>query len=504
MSTIRKQSIISSVVVYAGFALGIFNMYLFTRQGGFTKEQFGLTGGFIAVANIMFSVASFATPSYVAKFFPYYKAHAPGKNDMLTWALLVPVFGFLVVTLLCIAFKGIVIDKIFSNSPQLPYYFYWIFPFGLGYTLFMVLEAYAWQQRKAVFSNFMKEVGFRLFVTVLILLTTAGVIRSFDGFIKIYAFAYLFIVLIVIFHFSRQGRFTLSFSVSRVTRKFFKKILTLISYVWGGSLIYNLANVFDTIVIAAVLPNGLAAAAIFTFAQNMSSLIQAPQRAVISSSMGPLSQAWKDKDLSKINRIYHRSSINQLLFSCAMFSLIWLNFTDGIHTFQLQGDYEGAKMVFLFLGLTRIIDMGTGVNAQIIGTSTLWKFEFISGMVLLALSLGLNYQLTRHYGIFGPAVSNLIAFTIYNAIRCWFLWKKFRMQPFTAGTLYTILVTAGCFAACWYLFHDKQGILWIVIRSALFTVLFVGCTLLLKLSPDVLPVWLTVRKRLGLGNGSRS
>ncbi len=35
MSQIRKQSIISSVVVYIGFALGFFNIYLFTRSGGF-------------------------------------------------------------------------------------------------------------------------------------------------------------------------------------------------------------------------------------------------------------------------------------------------------------------------------------------------------------------------------------------------------------------------------------------------------------------------------------
>ena len=29
------------------------------------------------------------------------------------------------------------------------------------------------------------------------------------------------------------------------------------------------------------------------------------------------------------------------------------------------------------LGITMIIDMGTGVNAQIIATSTYWKFELI-------------------------------------------------------------------------------------------------------------------------------
>ena len=95
MSNIRRQSIISSLVVYFGFALGLLNTYFFTRQGGFTKEQYGLTNTFIAFANIMFSVASLGMPAYISKFFPYYKAHLSNeKNDQLGWALLIPCIGF--------------------------------------------------------------------------------------------------------------------------------------------------------------------------------------------------------------------------------------------------------------------------------------------------------------------------------------------------------------------------------------------------------------------------
>src|ERR1051325_384500 len=98
MSNIRKQSIIASFVVYIGFALGFFNTYLFTRQGGFTKEQFGLPAIFVAVAQLMFSVANAGMVAFITKFFPYYKAHLPKKeNDQLTIALLVPLGGFLLV-----------------------------------------------------------------------------------------------------------------------------------------------------------------------------------------------------------------------------------------------------------------------------------------------------------------------------------------------------------------------------------------------------------------------
>lgn len=498
MSTIRKQSIISSVVVYIGFALGFLNTYLFTRQGGLTKEQFGLTNTFIAIANIMFSVASLGMPAYVSKFFPYYKSHLPNKkNDQLTWALLFSSIGFLFVVLIGTAFKHILIDKIFANSPELPKYFYWTFIFGFGYNIYMVMEAYCWQQRQAVLSNFLKEVLFRLFVTVLIVLTTLQIVKSFDVFIGIYSFTYPAIVIVLFIFFIKRKELHFTFSVSNVTKRFRRKIIQLVSYVWGGSLVFNVAGVFDTIVIAAVMPNGMAFAGIYALAQNISSLMQAPQRAIVSSAIGPLSQAWKEKNYGKINRIYHRSSINQLIFSCAMFCLIWLNFDDGISTFHLQKDYSMAKWVFFYIGLAKIVDMGTGLNSQIIGTSTFWRFEFTSGVILLAITLPLNYELTRLYGVIGPAYSNLVSFTIYNLIRYIFLLRKFKMQPFTQKSVYTLLLAAVCYFVSYYLFRNGAGFLWIVLRSGVFTILFASGMFLLKLTPDAIPVLQTVKKRLG-------
>jgi len=205
MSTIRRQSIISSIIVYFGFALGFLNTYLFTRKGGFTKEEFGITQTFIAIAFIMFSVASLGMPAYIGKFFPYYRSHLPNKkNEQLTIALVTTCFGFLIVTLIGLASKHILIDKVFQNSPELPKYFYWTFIFGFGFTIYMIMEAYAWQQRKAVLSNFMKEVVFRLFTTALIVLTTLQVIKSFDVFIGIYSFTYLAIAIVLLFFFFKR------------------------------------------------------------------------------------------------------------------------------------------------------------------------------------------------------------------------------------------------------------------------------------------------------------
>src|SRR5215210_8332622 len=115
MSIIRRQSIVSSFVVYLGFAFGFFNTYLLTRQGGFRKEEYGLIAVFIAIAQLMFSLANVGMPAFLTKFFPYYKAHLPEKkSDQLTIALLLTCTGFFIVAVLGLIFKNIVANKMFS------------------------------------------------------------------------------------------------------------------------------------------------------------------------------------------------------------------------------------------------------------------------------------------------------------------------------------------------------------------------------------------------------
>ncbi|MES2849483.1 MAG: lipopolysaccharide biosynthesis protein, partial [Bacteroidota bacterium] len=264
MSQIRRQSIISSAMVYAGFALGFLNTYLFTKEGGFTKEQYGLTGIFIAIAALMFSFANLAMPTFIHKFYPYYNENLDKKrNDILSLALMVSLVGFSFVALGGFYFRDAVIRK-FGYSPELIQYYYWIFPLGLGLTLYSILESYAWQLKKSVLTNFLREIQFRLFTTILIVLIFARVLSSFDLFIKLYSFTYLAIAIMLLVYLLAKGYIHLTFTTSIVTKKFFKKILVFVSFVYGGALVYNISLVFDSLVLASVHIEGLGAVAVYS------------------------------------------------------------------------------------------------------------------------------------------------------------------------------------------------------------------------------------------------
>ena len=120
--SIRRQSIISSFFVYIGFALGLFNTYLYTK--GFSTEEYGLVQAFQAVATLMFSFSNIGITYYIYKFYPYYNDNLPpNKNDMITLALVTSMAAFMFVVISGIVFKDFVVRKYSANSPEVVYYY---------------------------------------------------------------------------------------------------------------------------------------------------------------------------------------------------------------------------------------------------------------------------------------------------------------------------------------------------------------------------------------------
>jgi len=499
MSNIRKQSIISSGVVYIGFAVGLLNVYFFTKQDLFLSSQYGLTTIFVAIATLMMAFSTLAMPIYIFKFYPYYKDNLPpSKNDMLSIALVVNTIGFILVVVAGLVFRHLVIRKFGANSPELVRYYAWIFPMGFGLAVFTILEAYTWSLKKPVLTSFLKEVQWRLLTTVLIVLFYFGLIPDFDLFIKLYAFTYPGIALTLLLYLLFTKNLHLSFQISKVTRRYAKKILTLCLFVYSGTLIFYLSQVFDSLVIASVLEDGTAKAGIFGLATILTSVIQAPQRAVIATTIPHLSRAWKERNMELLQKIYERSSINLLIFATGIFLLILLNYKESILTFRINEEYLLGFNAFIFLGLTRVVDLGTGINTEIIGTSNYWRFQLISGVILLLLMLPLTLILARKYDILGPAIAQFVSISIYNAIRIIFLWKKFRLFPFTIHSLYALLLGVVSFILCYYLFRSIHGFAGLICRSLAFIILYAGSVIYFKLSPDIMPVVETLRKRLGI------
>ena len=484
MSGIRKQTIQSSLIVYVGFLVGAFNMYFYTKSGSFTPDQFGLTRLFFDFAQNIFAFASLGTVPVLYKFYPYFKDNLPDKkNDLLTWILLISLLGFIIITLMGIVFEPLVVRKFAENSKLFLAFYYWVYPFSLGFLVFSVLESYSWALQRSVVTNALKETGLRLLTTLLILFYYFKLI-NYNQFVTLFSFLYIAIAIMLVIYLWRTNQLHITFSISRVTKKFMKKMLGLQFFVFGGVVLNAVAITISGILIAVKM--GLGETAVFTLAGYVASLIEIPQRSITSISTGVLSRAWKDKDFNIINRVYHRSSINMLLFAFLIFGNVWLNIAQGITLLNIQNEYLAGLSVVFVLGIAKIIDAGTGVNSVIIATSTFWKFEFYTNIILLGLRIPAAYILIQRYGILGPAYAELLSQVVYNFIRYEFLRRKFNMQPFNIETLYTIILGIAAIAAIYFCFSGIDGWLGIILRAISFSGILVAGTFILKLTPDAL------------------
>jgi O-antigen/teichoic acid export membrane protein len=496
MGQIRKQTILSSIVIYTGFLVGFLNTYLYVKNGTFTTEQYGLTRLITDLGITFCSFAALGVTSYIYKFYPYYKQNLPDKeNDQAAISLVIVTVGFILVALAAYYFKPLFIRKFSERSKLFIDYYYWILPFTFGILYFSMLETFAWFVQKSILTNFLKEAGLRVLQLALILLYLFKAI-NFDAFIKLFSCLYIILFLVLIFNLYNSGNIHFNFKISVVTSKFFKKIALFVSFIYASLVINTVAQYIDAIVIASVSKGGLADVGVYTLAAFIATTIIVPQRSIISATVPVLSASWRSKNLTEISRIYSRTSINLLLIALFIFFMIWLNIQDLFKVLNINKDFEAGRTVILLLGIKAIVDAGTGVNAQIIATSNFWRFEVLTGILLFSLCIPLNYILVKKMGINGSALSDLIAYSIYNAVRLFFIWKKFKLQPFTSKTLISIILVMIIYYLCYYLLRDYHNWTGIIIRSVLFTALFTVAAFVFKLTPDLMQLFDLVKSKL--------
>lgn len=498
MSEIRKKGLITTSWIYIGFIIGAFNTFLFARKGFFTPEEYGLSRTLLDIGFLLSSVSSFGSLWLVIKFHPYYEKRLTNKqNDLFSISFFVTLVGFFVIACLTYFMQPLILRKFGVNSSMLVAYFYWTLVFAFGMVFFSLFEYTAWNYGKQVATNVLREIILRLFVTALILLKLFHFI-SLHQFFILFCFQFVFIAGILVFQLVKEGRIHLTLQISNVSRKFKKQIKAFMFYGIAGSVTGALRVAIDSIVLAGM--QGLSAAGIFTLANFAASLLQAPLRSLISITIPLLAKAWKDKNLAEIDRIYKRSAINLLIFSLFIFGCIWLSFEPAIVFLHLDEKYLQGKNVLLILGIMNIIDMGTGVNGQIIGTSTSWRFEFYTNLLLGVMITLLSYTITKYTGagITGPAFAQLIGVTVYNAIRVIFLKRKFNLMPFTNKTGIAILLFIVCVVPGMLLQSLYPGLLSGILGVLFFLIAMPFGIICFHLSPDVLPIVYTLLKRVGI------
>src|SRR5687767_8916505 len=114
---IRKQAIISSILVYIGFFIGAINTYFFVKNGSFTPAEYGLTRLFFDVAQNFYAFGALGMIPVIYKFYPYYNDNLKKKdNDLLSWAMLTALIGAVLLLIVGFLLEPLIIRKFSARS----------------------------------------------------------------------------------------------------------------------------------------------------------------------------------------------------------------------------------------------------------------------------------------------------------------------------------------------------------------------------------------------------
>ncbi len=482
MSVIQKQSIQSSIVIMIGFAIGAVNIILLAPKV-LTAEQLGLTRIITDAGITLASLCTLGSIPVINKFSPFYKSYlTPKQNDLPFITLVLCLTGFIIICGSGYALKDIIVRKFSERSPLFVKYSYLVYPFGLFMLLFLWLESFSWSFRKGVISNGLKETVARVIFTFLLLFLSLH-ITTIHWFFTIFSLSYVIPVCILFYILRRTKNFQFNPIISPLTQRMKGRMINFGLYIFGAQFLNLLSRTVDTFILSSKSARGLSDAAVFTIATYVVTLMEIPQRSITSISVPVLAESWKNKDLRHIKSVYRKSVSNLLIIGLVMFSIIWLN-THNLGKY-LGKDFSGIEKLVLLMGIGKLIDLGTGANAQIIATSSYWKVDFTTNVLYTILALPLNYILISNYGLIGAAYSTLISLTFYNAMRFGFLWYKFKMQPYSGQNLLVIAIAIICTVIVYNIPKHSSPVLDTIIRTIAFVILFTPAIYFSNISEEI-------------------
>jgi O-antigen/teichoic acid export membrane protein len=482
MNLLQKQGFYNSLILYAGTALGFFNLVILFQRV-LTIEEIGFFSLMNAICFLYAQISAVGISNIILKYFPYYRTDDKKHGGFVTFVIVWCGVTFILFTLLFVIFQNPIIDyyRGQKGSSLLVKYFYLLIPLALLTMVFTVIESMAITFFKNVLSSFLREVVLRVFTLVSIVLIALSII-NYHGFLTIYLLANVVIIIVLWYSLYRSKDFKLtaiSKGISSQKKEFIRYgIFTLLSGT-SFALIQNLDNIM-----LLTITRDLKVVGIYSTFFAIALVISLPAKALSRTSVQIIAQAWAANDLPKIDKIYYKTSVMQMLIGCLLFIGLISNKTF-IITLLHKPEYAGYFDVFIVVGLGFLTDITGGVNGYIINLSKHYKLTtyFIVASVIVCGAA--NWLLIPKIGMMGAAVAYLLTMFMLNFIYWLYVKVKFGLQPFGRAHLFIVLIAITALLPGLYIPVFDNFWVDMVVRSGAVVLIYVPLIYFFKVSEDI-------------------
>ena len=175
--------------------------------------------------------------------------------------------------------------------------------------------------------------------------------------------------------------------------------------------------------------------------------------------------------------------MNLLIVSGLIFLLIVTN----VHElYELVPDeYQISFSIVILISCVKLYDSLLGNNNSIMFNSDYYRLVLAVGVFLAVMAFLLNIWLIPIFGLFGAALATFLAFALYNTAKLLLVFQKFKIQPITVETFYSLGLILGFTLLFYFWDFQLHPLINIVLKSLLIIGDYMLCIFFLKLSPDI-------------------
>jgi O-antigen/teichoic acid export membrane protein len=435
----------------------------------------------LSLGMILSQFSQLGLGAVIIKFLPYFKYEKQSFRAFQRHVAKILSTGIIIVSLLLYLFDDYIIRLYTENADLLTEYFYLLFPLMMFMAMYEVVDAYMRAYFKTVFSTFIRDVLIRLITAVLIFMYYLRWF-SFSMFVYLFSGIYLIAFLILLTRFlliKKNFKESLQ-SYTQIPKRMISYMHRYGIYAVLTSASGMLINNIDVIMLGFLA--GLEEVAVYSVAFYISVAIQIPQRSLARIITPVLSVSWKQRDFANIFSLYQKSSAVLFFTGTFIFSIIWVNIDDLFAIMPKAAIYQKGKWVMFLVGISKLIDMITGINTDIIAVSRYYSFNFYSLLFLVFVAVISNFIFIPVYGVNGAAIATLISVALFNFIKLIFIQYKMKMQPFTKQTLIILVLFILCNLIIGNIHFVKDSfILSMLIKTLLVITVFVCIAYLIDL-----------------------
>lgn len=464
MGIVARQGIQYSVIGYLGFLLGTFSViFIFPND----MEFYGKLRFIIPTAEMFLPMVVFGVSFSNVKYFR--QARVAGQHqNFLSISLLFVVFAFFLFT------AGYwLVNEIFPvlQKTQVWHMRKLIFPLIFIMAISAVLSKYI--------SNYQRIAIPHIFQNLFPKIANLGafILFFYLGFSEKISFLFFFSIFVLALvgyfvYLHKLEKFRWNFSLKYLKEnQLWKSVLNYSFYGFLGNIGYYIAVRVDNFMIGELISfkeNG-----VYSIIVAMLSFIMIPQMGIQNISAPIINEDLERGNFSHLDSFYKSTSLSLFFQGMVLFFCIVVGFPYLVTFIQNSNELRATTPILWILGSAMLFDLATGFNSHIISLSPYYRFNIVVMLILATLTVLLNFLFIQFttLGITGVALSTALSLSLFNITKIIFIYRKFKLSPFSKKMLHALLLCGLSFCISYSLPETGHSLINLIYKPGLTFVL---------------------------------